>query len=229
MPEPTPWQSTLDLDAIVVLLHEQHHLTDAYVEQTGGGVAAIVAGPKHLDDGVERWAVMAGPGSYGWGVRKSTADLAEFYIGPDDQGEADPVEPVMVGAHTESAVAELIAAQARKGATSWACSCGETTDNPGQAGATPGKPCPVGGYHAWRRTAPASLTFDEITELGYDGTGRSLPPPLATAREEARVRTEAHNATNRRLIAEGVTRWEDRAATCEAAGEAAVEKFRRTR
>lgn len=191
MPAPSNIPTYLDLDRIVEILRDQHHIENAYVEQTGGGVATIYAGPTRVDDdGATRYAAIAGPGSYGWGVRKSTADLAEFYVGPDDQGEADPVEPVTLGAYTEEAIASVIAAQARK-------------------------------------STPVPLSADEIEALGLDSTGRSLPPELAAARAEAQVRIDAHNATNRRLIAEGVTQWADRQPICEAAGEAAVEAYRR--
>lgn len=198
MPAPSTLPPFLDLDRIVVLLREQHHIENAYVEQTGGGVAAIYAGPKRPDPegrpGIDfRYAAVAGPGSYGWGVKASTAALEEFYVGPDDQGDETPVEPVVLGATSEEHVATIIAAQARK--------------------ADPTLP----------------LSADEIDALGFDSTGRSLPPELVVARQEAHIRTEASNAKNRELIAAGHPYDDARRAMCEAAGEAAVEAWRRTR
>lgn len=98
----------LDLDEVVRLLKEEHH-TAAYVEQTGGGCATIYAGvlaereePRYrwTENGREqvgtelnpRWQAVAGPGWFegpGWTNGRATVD--EFYVGPDDDGEADPV------------------------------------------------------------------------------------------------------------------------------------------
>jgi hypothetical protein len=194
MPAPSTLPPFLDLDRVVVLLREQHHIENAYVEQTGGGVAAIYAGPTRTDDeGQTRYAAIAGPGQYGWGIKASVAYLEEFYVGPDDQGEGDPVEPVTLGATSEEHVATIIAAQARKS------------------------------------DPTVGLSADEIDRLGFDSTGRSLPPELVVARQEAHVRTEASNAKNQELIAAGHPYDDARRAMCEAAGEAAVEAWRRTR
>jgi hypothetical protein len=65
----------------------------AYVEQTGGGCATIYAGEPAPDShGDLRYPACAGPGVFngpGWTNPSATTD--EFYIGPDDDGETDPV------------------------------------------------------------------------------------------------------------------------------------------
>lgn len=74
----------------------------AYVEQTGGGCATIYAGPlvpfEHsvwragvLTDEVsieQRYKVAAGLGAYGWDKGDSVGSLAEFFVGPNDDGDS---------------------------------------------------------------------------------------------------------------------------------------------
>lgn len=189
----TTTERELNLDRIVEILVNQHRLDQAYVEQTGGGVATIYAGPTRPDPedpSARRFAAVAGPGSYGWGHRASVASLDEFYVGPDDQGEADAIDVATVGAVTEEQVAALIAAQARR--------------------ADPTQP----------------VDADELTALGLDPSGRSLPADMSRDREELSAWVAAANESNRRLIAEGV---EDRTAANEAAGDAAVAQLRAAR
>lgn len=139
--DPTPEESAvIDLDEVVRLLREVHDIDNAYVAQTGGGVATIYAGPTRPDPDIQsvawgdvRYAAIAGPGTYGWGVKPSTASLDDFFVGVDDQGEADPVAPGEVGARTEADVAKLIAAQ------------------------------------AWKSDPTQPLSADEIAALGFDG------------------------------------------------------------
>lgn len=78
---------TIDFDEVVRLLKEAD--LPAYVEQTGGGTATISVGEKRSN---ERYDILVGPGWFegpGWtNGRGSTDDL---YIGPDDEGESNPV------------------------------------------------------------------------------------------------------------------------------------------
>lgn len=74
----------------------------AYAEQTGGGCGTIYAGPlvpfEHAEydhgkptGGVEiemRYKVALGPGVYGWGKGPSVGNLAESWVGPNDDGES---------------------------------------------------------------------------------------------------------------------------------------------
>ena len=90
--EPEP-DVEFSMDAVVDRLHAAG--VPAYVEMTGGGCATIYAGGKHVSlDGAEecpRWDVAAGPGTYGT-RNGNLALLAEFYVGPNDDGasgEAD--------------------------------------------------------------------------------------------------------------------------------------------
>jgi hypothetical protein len=99
----------------------------AYVEQTGGGVATIYAGKlepvqepvyRWAPEGgreragtttVERWQAVAGPGWFEPGWQNPRADLSDFSIGPDDDGEAEPV--YAAEDWDEEQVAEAIAKQ----------------------------------------------------------------------------------------------------------------------
>jgi hypothetical protein len=113
------------LDVLVQLLRQDHDLPAAYIEQTGGGCATVYVGDVVRDyEATKRWTCAAGPGTYGWGAKPSTATLAEFYIGPDsDDGEMGCTDANAAGCRTLRDVAALTAAQAR---TSW----GELTDAP---------------------------------------------------------------------------------------------------
>jgi hypothetical protein len=75
--------SEFSMDAVVELLRERG-VANAHVEQTGGGVATIFAGPTYEEpDYGTRYAVCAGPGRYG---PPNVADTTDFYVGPDDDG-----------------------------------------------------------------------------------------------------------------------------------------------
>lgn len=64
-----------------------------YVEQTGGGTATIYIGPVWQDDeGYDRQTLMIGPGSFDWGSpNDSQFSFGEVCVGPDDDGETDPI------------------------------------------------------------------------------------------------------------------------------------------
>lgn len=112
----------LDLDEVVRLLKDKGVV--AYVEQTGGGTATIYAGEQFQQreetwrwvDGVRvsngsetvpRYPVIAGPGWFeGPGWTHPQADAGDFAIGPDDDGESDPV--FTTATWTEADVAEEI-------------------------------------------------------------------------------------------------------------------------
>ena len=96
--------SELNLDTVVENLKSRN--VKAYVEQTGGGCATILVG--EVTDG--RAEVLAGPGWFsGPAWTEGRADTEDFYIGPDDDGIADPIR---VGDDwDEQKVAEVISAQ----------------------------------------------------------------------------------------------------------------------
>jgi hypothetical protein len=98
----------IDMDAVVAYVEALGHR--AFVEQTGGGVATIYAGRRAPDtNGDLRWSAAAGPGWFeGPGFRRPRADTCEFYIGPDDDGEATPACPAR-GASAEE-IARMIVA-----------------------------------------------------------------------------------------------------------------------
>jgi hypothetical protein len=101
--------ATLDMDRIVDLLAERG--IASYVEQTGGGCATIQVGqpvPDAAGDG--RYPVLGGPGWFeGPGWTRARADTADFSVGPDDDGIA---EPWSAGPDTtEADVADEIAAR----------------------------------------------------------------------------------------------------------------------
>lgn len=85
---------TVSMDEIVEHLTRRHGIF-AYVEQTGGGIATIYAGryTASTEDSDLRgydghWDAVAGPGWFaGPAWTKGTGNLADFYIGPDDDGE----------------------------------------------------------------------------------------------------------------------------------------------
>lgn len=105
---------TINMDRIIEILNERLNVS-AYVEQTGGGVATIFAGAIRQEEGYgDRYAAVAGPGTFGWGQRPSVADSVDFCVGADDSGETDPIYCAEVGAVTEVQIAMLIAAQAVK-------------------------------------------------------------------------------------------------------------------
>lgn len=101
----------LDADKIV---EEVRGLgVECFVTTTGGNTATIYAGGMAYtdDDGEARWAASCGPGTFRWGDGPNLFDHGELYVGPDDDGEATPVECYEVGAWTERDVAMLIVAQ----------------------------------------------------------------------------------------------------------------------
>jgi hypothetical protein len=98
----------IDMQEVVDELHRRG--VHAYVEQTGGGVATIYAGPQHEDeDEGMRWAALAGPGWFEGGSDGRSlftlprADLADFYVGPDDDGETQDIWQ----ANTETTVQQV--------------------------------------------------------------------------------------------------------------------------
>jgi hypothetical protein len=119
---PPPGDTRVDLDALAVALRERGH--DAMVEQTGGNVATLYAGPQALDRrGEPRWAAAAGPGWFEGPAQEVFADTTELYVGPD----GDDTWEVAVPAHasTGQIVTLLIAViddvQAQRGRFSQAC------------------------------------------------------------------------------------------------------------
>jgi hypothetical protein len=102
----------LHLEEVARLVREAG--VNCVLDTSGGGVATLWAGPTRHESGYGiRFAALAGPGSYGWGQRPSTGTTAEFFVGPDDNGQVDPLDVATVGARTELQVAALIVAQAR--------------------------------------------------------------------------------------------------------------------
>lgn len=68
----------IDLHAVVASVVAKGY--SAKIEDTGGHVATIFAGPTFRDpSGVERYAACAGPGNF----QDATASAFEFYVGPD--------------------------------------------------------------------------------------------------------------------------------------------------
>jgi hypothetical protein len=78
----------VDMQAVCRILNQRG--IPAYVEHTGGGTATIYAGGTYTDPyGDQRYQALAGPGMFTLGGAGATADLADFYIGPDDDGESE--------------------------------------------------------------------------------------------------------------------------------------------
>jgi hypothetical protein len=79
---------TIDMHRVCDLLTERGIF--AYVEHTGGNVATIFAGEVYEDeDGESRYPAIAGPGRFeGPWWSNPRGETADFYIGPDDDGEA---------------------------------------------------------------------------------------------------------------------------------------------
>lgn len=97
--------SNINMHRVVELVREQG--VDAHVENTGGNVATIYAGPERQDEhGDPRHAALAGPGAIL--DDRAVADSAELCVGPDDDGDAEPTIAAQVGAYTDEAVADLI-------------------------------------------------------------------------------------------------------------------------
>lgn len=103
--------TTLDMDRVVEILRTVHGVENAFVQQTGGGCATIYAGPVADDEeGDPRYAAIAGPGWFeGPGFTVARGTIGDFYIGRDNDGATDPVEPLEDA--SEETVAALIAAQ----------------------------------------------------------------------------------------------------------------------
>lgn len=78
----------VDMEEVARLL-VQRGIPDAYVEQTGGNTATIVAGPGLVTfEGEPRWAMMAGPGIFlgpHWTIARGHLD--DFAVGADDDGD----------------------------------------------------------------------------------------------------------------------------------------------
>jgi hypothetical protein len=82
-----------NMDTIAKLVRER--FDNAYVEMTGGGCATIYAGPVVVDAaGDNRYALIAGPGSYGgrgFGRDEDSVASYDFCYGNDDDGETTPI------------------------------------------------------------------------------------------------------------------------------------------
>jgi hypothetical protein len=94
------------MDAVVKILTDAGH--EAYVEQTGGGVATIYGGRSYADaEGYTRFEIIAGPGSY-------TTRLADegFCYGHDDEGESEAVEVVGPAENVASGMLAFLAEHA---------------------------------------------------------------------------------------------------------------------
>jgi hypothetical protein len=78
----------LNMDRVVELLKAKG-VDNAYVEQTGGGVATIFAGPTFEEPEYgTRYAACAGPGTYGWqSDTPSMGSTEDFCVGADDYGD----------------------------------------------------------------------------------------------------------------------------------------------
>ncbi|NMH96565.1 hypothetical protein [Pseudonocardia acidicola] len=114
----------IDMDRVAQLVRAAG--VTCVLDTSGGGCATIWAGPTREEPGYgTRSAAIAGPGMFGWGQRPSTASISDFYIGPDDNGEADAVSTRRVGARTEAQIAALIIAQARREDPTQPLSCDE--------------------------------------------------------------------------------------------------------
>lgn len=88
--------SLVDLDALTAKLRERGH--DATVEQTGGGVATLLAGPQAPDrNGEARWAAAVGPGWLEGPTQRAVADSAELYVGPDGEDAWSVMAPAHAG------------------------------------------------------------------------------------------------------------------------------------
>jgi len=111
--ESEPQVIVFDADAIAALVRKEG--IRCLVWQSGGGTATICAGEEYLDaEGISRSPILVGPGIYGWGERPSEFYSSELYLGPDDDGEADPVDVIAAGCNTEREIADLIIASVRK-------------------------------------------------------------------------------------------------------------------
>jgi hypothetical protein len=96
-----------NMDRIVALVRARFE--NAYVEMTGGGCATIYAGPIVTDGrGDQRYALIAGPGSYGgrgFGPDEDSVVGADFCYGNDDDGETEPI--YLTDTETEESIAAL--------------------------------------------------------------------------------------------------------------------------
>lgn len=99
----------IDMDAVVADLHAMGH--PAFVQQTGGGCATIQAGTPFTDSlGDDRYPVLAGPGWFeGPGFTVARANVADFYIGPDED-DPDLEDVVIVHSPDTMAIALTMAA-----------------------------------------------------------------------------------------------------------------------
>lgn len=105
----------IDLERVCEILNARG--VQAYVENTGGGCAAIYAGQPviwndELDGDVWRFQAIAGPGWFdGPHYSQGMATLHEFYVGPDTPDGDGYTDVAATGAQTLQCVAALIAAQ----------------------------------------------------------------------------------------------------------------------
>jgi len=82
-------ENEIDMEKICDILKDDYKVT-AYVEQTGGGCATIMAGEVRDDEG--HYQACAGPGWFrGPGWQHGVGDLGDFSVGFDDDGETESI------------------------------------------------------------------------------------------------------------------------------------------
>jgi hypothetical protein len=102
----------INMRRVVKLVHERGMA--AMLEHTGGGVRTIFAGPVRHEPGFgDRWAAVAGPGVVE-GEARYVGHPVDFYVGPNDSGEAIPLTVSDLAVTSDEDVAALIVAQARQ-------------------------------------------------------------------------------------------------------------------
>lgn len=101
-------RTTIDLDATFTALDALG--VPGTLMHTGGGVYVLYAGHAHvLEPGHTRYAAACGPLSAEGDA--FLFDVADAYVGLDDQGDTDPVSLSDAGATSAWHVAALLAAQ----------------------------------------------------------------------------------------------------------------------
>lgn len=82
---------TVTAEQVREAVHAAAPEAPVHVWQTGGSTATVFVGTANPD--TQRYWLAIGPGSYDWGEPwRSDFYLGDLYVGPDDDGEADPVE-----------------------------------------------------------------------------------------------------------------------------------------
>jgi hypothetical protein len=176
MPNPADQPADqVDLDHVVQLLERRNVV--AHVEHTGGGTATLFAGPTWPDlyePGLTRYAAVAGPGSYGFGHRASTAALDDLTVGadvPPEEQDADMLTVAALGCRSDEDVAELIALQVQL---------------------------------ADQEDPPTHLPENVLTAHGFDPSGRSTPRDVEQQRAELAAYEKAAGEEDQRLRLAGV-------------------------